>query len=355
MQVTQDYAGTVYGGLGHLLFEFYQHKGLAVPEKLLKIQELERFDFRVWRDLLSALEQKLQTPALGLEIADFVQPRHLGIVAYLALSCETLGEALMRYHDYHRLIYDGSPLEVRVENDYLSIAWAEVPFNLMTQLTDEVAMALMMKFVRSLMASDEVTLHEVHFRHSPSKHLPLYEQYFHCKVRFGQAQSVIFMHVSELAKPLRQGDHTLQYLLRQQAEALLEKLPNTSQIDQRIQQAILTGLQKNMFQIEHIARQLHWSVRQLQRHLQKQGRTYQQRMQEVRSMLAQQYLKDPNLSLYEIALLLGYSEQSAFQRAFKQWTQLTPQQWRAEYLESIAQENITEQPFKNGLSTPYQI
>ena len=77
------------------------------------------------------------------------------------------------------------------------------------------------------------------------------------------------------------------------------------------------GLQKNQFQIEHIAQQIKFSVRQLQRHLQKQGKTYQQCMQEIRSMMAMQYLKDPHLSLQEISMLLGYSEQSAFQRAFK--------------------------------------
>jgi AraC-like DNA-binding protein len=73
-------------------------------------------------------------------------------------------------------------------------------------------------------------------------------------------------------------------------------------------------------------------VRQLQRHLQQQGASYQQRMQEVRCMLAEEYLRDPHLSLQEIALLLGYSEQSAFQRAFKRWLQLTPQQWRRQNL-----------------------
>ena len=122
-----------------------------------------------------------------------------------------------------------------------------------------------------------------------------------------------------------------QKLLLQQAEALLEKLPNSTHIDQRLQHAILTGLQKNQYQIEHIARQLNFSVRQLQRYLQQQGTTYQQRMQEVRRILAEQYLKDPHLSLQEIALLLSYSEQSAFQRAFKHWTQVTPQQWRIQH------------------------
>ena len=51
-------------------------------------------------------------------------------------------------------------------------------------------------------------------------------------------------------------------------------------------------------------------------------------MQDIRLALAKKYLLDPHLNLQQIALLLGYSEQSAFQRAFKQWTQQTPQNWR---------------------------
>ena len=142
---------------------------------------------------------------------------------------------------------------------------------------------------------------------------------------------MMMIPLSELSIPFQQGDQTLQKLLLQQAEALLEKLPNSTHIDQRLQHAILTGLQKNQYQIEHIARQLNFSVRQLQRYLQQQGTTYQQRMQEVRRILAEQYLRDPHLSLQEIALLLSYSEQSAFQRAFKHWTQVTPQQWRIQH------------------------
>lgn len=329
MLVLKNYVGSVYGGLGHLLLDYYQLKQLEVPEKLLAIQNLERFDFALWRDLLTTLDQQLQRPALGLEIAQLVEAKHLGIIGYLALSSETLGEAFMRYHDYHRLIYDGGPLQLQWEGDYVSIGWVEVPFHLNTQLTDEIAIALMTEFVKANVKNPHgVQLYEVHFQHAIPKNIALYEQYFGCKVRFSQARNQVLMHVSELSTPLKQGDQTLQKLLKQQAEALLEQFPNSTQIDQKLQQAILIGPQKNQFQIEHIAEQMNFSVRQLQRHLQKQGKTYQQRMQEIRCMMAMQYLKDPHLSLQETAMLLGYSEQSAFQRAFKQWTQLTPQQWR---------------------------
>ena len=109
---------------------------------------------------------------------------------------------------------------------------------------------------------------------------------------------------------------------------MLQQLPHSTQLDQRLQQAILSGLQKNHYHIALIAQQLGLSVRQLQRHLQQQGSSYQQRIQQLRHVLAEQYLTNPQLSLKEITFLLSYSEQSAFQRAFKQWTGITPQQWR---------------------------
>jgi AraC-like DNA-binding protein len=260
-------------------------------------------------------------------IAAYVQPKHLGIIAYLALSCENLGEAMACYQDFHRLIYDGSPLVVEFNHPYASIRW-EAPELHPTQLTDEIAIALMVQFLKLFMSGENINLHEVHFVNVAPKNISVYEQYFRCKVRFDQPKTQLLLPVTEAFKPLKTGDHTLQQLLLQQAQALLDKLPNSTQLDQRLQHAILTGLQKNQYQIDFIAEKLGLSVRQLQRHLQQQNTTFQERVQQIRFMLATEYLKDPHLSLQEIALLLCYSEQSAFQRAFKIWTNQTPQQWR---------------------------
>lgn len=154
----------------------------------------------------------------------------------------------------------------------MSIGWVEVPFHLNTQLTDEIAIALMTEFVKANVKNPHgVQLYEVHFQHAIPKNIALYEQYFGCKVRFSQARNQVLMHVSELSRPLKQGDQTLQELLMQQAKALLEKFPYSTLVDQQLQQAILIGLQKNLFQIKHIAEQMNFSVRQLQRHLQKTG------------------------------------------------------------------------------------
>ena len=323
MSQLKNYTGSVYGGLGHLLKAYCEAKGIEIPGQLQQVQNLERFDYVIWRDLLEDLNRLHPRTGLGLEIAAYVQPKHLGIIAYLALSCENLGEAMACYQDFHRLIYDGSPLLVEFNHPYVSIRW-EAPEPNPTQLTDEIAIALMIQFLKLFMSGEGINLHEVHFLNSAPKNISVYEQYFQCRVRFDQPRTQLILPVAEA----RTGDHTLQQLLLQQAQALLDKLPNSTQLDQRLQHAILTGLQKNQYQIDFIARKLGVSVRQLQRHLQQQNATFQERVQEVRFMLATEYLKDPHLSLQEIALLLCYSEQSAFQRAFKLWTGLTPQQWR---------------------------
>ncbi|MFW1676134.1 AraC family transcriptional regulator, partial [Acinetobacter baumannii] len=80
----------------------------------------------------------------------------------LALSCDNLGEALIRYPDFHRLIYDGSPLVVVLQGRYGSIRW-EAPELHPTQLTDEIAIALVIQYLRLFMSHEDVQLHEVRF------------------------------------------------------------------------------------------------------------------------------------------------------------------------------------------------
>ncbi len=329
----KDYSGTVYGGLGQLLYVYAQAKNLEISEKLQSVQNLERFEFQVWRELLDEINAQVHSPALGLEIAEYVQPKHLGVIAYITQSCDTLGEALTRYYDFHRLIYDGGPLKVEMKGDFFSVRWEVLPVQLTTQITDEIALAILVKFLRIYIQIEYIQLECVNFIHPATKHLRVYQDFFNAPIKFSQPRVELLFPLQLLSAPCKNPDSTLQQIMLQQAQNLLENLPNTTQIDERLQQSILTGLQKNNYQIETIAANLHMSVRQLQRHLQQQNTTYQERVQEIRQLLAAQYLQDPHLSLHEIAILLSYSEQSAFQRAFKLWSGLTPHQWRKLHLE----------------------
>ena len=81
--------------------------------------------------------------------------------------------------------------------------------------------------------------------------------------------------------------------------------------------------------IEALAHNLAISIRHLQRELQAKGTSYQQLLDATRKELALRYLKKPNVTVHDVAFLLGFSEPSAFHRAFKRWTGQTPRTYRS--------------------------
>ncbi|NHB56809.1 AraC family transcriptional regulator [Acinetobacter sp. 194] len=328
MEELKSYTGSIYGGFGHLLYTYCQKKGLSVSEKLIEIQNLERFDLKIWYQLLKEIHKQYPTDGLGLDIAKWVQPKHLGVIGYISLTCENLTEFFIKYKSFHRLIYDGKPIQFNTTASHLCITWPNIsPFS-GNSVSDEVSLATFIHFLRTHLAIDEIPINEVHLRHNP-QNIKIYESFFDCKVKCSQPRMQIILPIKTLDMATKQSDHILQHLLTQQAQTLLDELPSQFEMSERLRKSISKGLQKNNFQIEYIASQLNLSVRQLQRYLSQQNTTYQQTLQNVRKVLALEYLQDPYLSLQEISLLLSYSEQSAFQRAFKQWMGVTPQQWRS--------------------------
>jgi AraC-like DNA-binding protein len=74
------------------------------------------------------------------------------------------------------------------------------------------------------------------------------------------------------------------------------------------------------------------SQRSFQRKLGELGLTYQKVLDEIRHELARRYLDDQSKSVTEIAFLLGFSEQSAFTRAFRHWSGMSPSIYRGDKL-----------------------
>lgn len=80
--------------------------------------------------------------------------------------------------------------------------------------------------------------------------------------------------------------------------------------------------------VDRVAEQLGMSARTLQRKLRTFGTSHQELLDEMRKDLAMRYLHEPEMAVCEVAYLLGFSESSAFHRAFKRWTGTTPSEFR---------------------------
>jgi len=114
-------------------------------------------------------------------------------------------------------------------------------------------------------------------------------------------------------------------------EILASREDRSPDLRHQVERIIAKLLCRGEAETEEVAHELGMSVRTLARRLGQPGVSFGQILDELRHDLALRYLRDPNLSLSQIAFLLGYSELSAFSHAFRRWTRTTPGEWRTKY------------------------
>ena len=133
-----------------------------------------------------------------------------------------------------------------------------------------------------------------------------------------------------MATAVRQPDAALLTVLQQHAEQLLAALPRRDPFLDELQGSLSALLRGRSPTLAATALRLGVSVRTLQRRLEERGLHFQQLLDETRAMLARDHLRNRSLRITDVAMLFGYSEQSAFDCAIRRWTGQTPEDFRHE-------------------------
>lgn len=318
----------VTGSWTQLLIHWLDTEQLAAPDirrQLATFAADDAVPIQHWQQCLTqaALLRPQQTH-IGLTIGAAIQPSHMGVLGYLVVASSTLGEAMLTYQRYERLFYGVDLAEITSTADAVEIRWREAGVG---TLADEVAIAALVTFVKRQLAEAGHPL-QVGFAHGYAHGSRALEDFFQCPVDLNAPYVYVRFPLTLLTQPLRHADPALRALLDRQAQALLQALPESDEFHRKIQHTLLKHLPDGQISLERLAKDLHQSPRTLQRRLAARGLTWQQLLDRTRRELAQQYLQDPALSLSEIAMLLGYSEQSAFSRAYRRWTQNAPRSMR---------------------------
>ncbi|MFO7705224.1 MAG: AraC family transcriptional regulator ligand-binding domain-containing protein [Halopseudomonas sp.] len=317
----------VTGSWVQLLTDWLDQEGLPAPELRNLLDSRGPADIvplPVWQAMLQrAVSLRPALPAPGLAIGALIQPRHVGVLGYLILASTTLGQALQAYQRYESLFYGLNVMQVQPCGDWIRVQW---PADASTgALADTVAIAAMLTFLRRLVALPPVPA-AVYFafaRPSPADCLA-YEAFFGCAVHFAAKVTAVELPIADLHQGLPHSDAAVLGLLDQQAQAMLLALPDGDHFDRALQQAMVRLMSEGELGLPRVAAELHVSVRTLQRRLEQRQSSWRALLDRTREQLAGHYLRDPALTLGDIALLLGFSEQSAFNRAFHRWTGTTP-------------------------------
>jgi AraC-like DNA-binding protein len=152
--------------------------------------------------------------------------------------------------------------------------------------------------------------------------------FFGCDVLFGQNADEIVYPAAVASAPVTSADPFLNSLLLQYCDEALAGRKKAGSWRLRVENAIVPLLPHGQAQMTRICSELGVSRRTLVRRLDAEGCSFSEILDGMKRELAHRYLREPDLPVSEIAWLLGYSETSAFNHAFRRWTGTAPSQFR---------------------------
>jgi AraC-like DNA-binding protein len=284
-------------------------------------------DYRAALRLWAAAEEVARDPHLGIHIAQAAAMDSFHLHLYLVSASATLGDAYRCMCRYQRLINDRSRLELRVQGKTSALRHTIVPNGVAPRQVAEFLVAAWLRAGRHLTRTHWSPT-EVRFAHDAPVETLEHERFFAAPVRFGAGENALVFPSALLDQPCPTADAGLLSILSRHADQILAARPDTETWTDRVRRAVTEQLAHGSADVRPLARQLGLSVRTLQRRLSAEDTSYGRVVDGIRRDLALRYIQDSRLSVAEIALLLDYSECSAFSRSFKRWFGRTASEFR---------------------------
>jgi AraC-like DNA-binding protein len=247
----------------------------------------------------------------------------------LMMKCRNVEQAIRKNFQYHKLVTDIIWPNMKVESALVYLTWEMGhPSLAPDRHLSESVLALFVSMLRYL-TGDQFKLTEVRFAHQSPENTAEHERIFQAPLVFGQKRNEIVFSKSYLNKSILLANQKTMEDLEQLVQKVLHRTYTQNSWNEKVAQIIFKSLlEEERTDIETIAGHLAMTTRTLQLKLKEEGTSFRKLLDEARKELAIGYLKDGNDSICEIALLLGFADQSAFHHAFKRWTGKTPGEHR---------------------------
>lgn len=287
------------------------------PEDTLPLERLA--------NLLHVAATTLGVPDFGLQLARHQDISVLGAVALIARHANTVGDALHGVSG--SLSYHTPAIRIELADDaYPGYTQLRLDLDLdpgePRRQVVELSLAVTLGFLRLVTANFGTDWH-VGFRHRKGLSLARYRKAFGCPARFGEDADKVVFPTRLLIIPIDPRGHELQATAERYVHSLIRRFP--LDIGQQVEALLESQLAADGCGIERIASQLGMHKRTLQRRLEAHGLLFEGILDRLRRTRAEQLLPHSAIPLTQVGQLLGYKEQSSFNRACRRWHGRTPQ------------------------------
>ncbi len=234
-----------------------------------------------------------------------------------------------RAERYGRVLTSVTTYEVREQGPRATfIAHREGDRRLGMRMSVEATIASALSISREVSTQAIMPL-QVSFRHEGPEQVDQHERFFDCPVHFGAEHDAFEVHAGVLQEPNKLGDAGISTFFDTHLQEQLRQFPEQGlPLTQQVLLAISRSLSEGVPTLGDIAARIGMSARTLQRRLAEQDHRFTELVDQARRQLAERLLRESAYSLTEVAFLTGFSEQSAFHRAFRRWAGQTPRAYR---------------------------
>jgi AraC-like DNA-binding protein len=264
----------------------------------------------------------------GLWLAERVGAAPISPAGWFIQSSPTLREGLRRVVRFQRLLHDHARGELVERDDEVSYVHqiGDRAFRAPRHAI-EFGFAQSVLLVRRCLG-ENVFPKRVEFQHAQPPDVTGHLGWFGEGIRFGAERDALSFDHTLTDRPLPTRDDALGELILSHARGLLERLPSDASFSARVRRAVVEALPQEVLELGGVATRLSLKKRTLQRRLADEGTSFDEILDAVRRELAERYFVDQGLGAQECAFLLGYSDLSAFHRAFQRWHGVAPAHFR---------------------------
>ncbi|HSN55213.1 MAG TPA: AraC family transcriptional regulator [Candidatus Sulfomarinibacteraceae bacterium] len=299
------------------------------PDEPLDVTE--RISDDAYYDLLERIALEMD-PAheLPLRVGPLMHPDDYGALGLAWKSAPTVRSSLERVERYCRLWTDNLTYEICDHDRGVHfIVHRSGERRLGMKLSNEATLASATSLIRQT-SSPRFRPLAVSLKHAAPRSISAHERYFGCPVRFGSDRDALSISGEALARSNHLADDGISRFLLSHLDAELRSIGAETPIESLVEREVCRSLSEGIPRMGDVARRLAMSERTLHRRLSERGASFKSLLDATRRHVAENLLRDSRYTATEVAFLAGFSEQSAFNRAFKRWTGRTPTAYRKE-------------------------